>query len=46
VSKGKLLEVLGGIREKYEKDNAQKSYYETFQREIREYEKKFAPGFL
>ncbi len=46
VSKGKLLEVLGGIREKYEKDNAQKSYYETFQREIREYEKNSRRDFF
>lgn len=46
VSKGKLLEVLGEIREKYEKDNAQKSYYETFQREIREYEKNSRRDFF
>lgn len=46
VSKNKLLEVLREIHGKYEKENAQKTYYETFQREIKEYEKNSRRDFF
>lgn len=46
VSKTGLLETLTQIREKFDRENVQKIYYEQFQREIQEYEKNARRDFF
>ncbi|MBE6023958.1 MAG: response regulator [Cellulosilyticum sp.] len=46
ISKASFIEVLQNIREKYDKENAQKNYYEKFQKEIKSYEKNSRRDFF
>lgn len=46
ISKAEFLEVLQGIRSKYEKENAQKLYYQKFENEIKAYEKNAQRDFF
>lgn len=46
ISKDEFLEVLEGIRSKYEKENEQKLYYQKFENEIKAYEKNAQRDFF
>lgn len=46
ISKAEFLEVLEGIRSKYEKENEQKLYYQKFENEIKAYEKNAQRDFF
>lgn len=46
ITKSAFQEVLENLRKKYEKENEQKSYYEKFQNEIKEYEKNARRDFF
>ncbi|MBO5302729.1 MAG: response regulator [Lachnospiraceae bacterium] len=46
ISKAEFIEVLQGIRAKYEKENAQKLYFEKFENEIKAYEKNAQRDFF
>ncbi|MBO5372451.1 MAG: response regulator [Lachnospiraceae bacterium] len=46
ISKAEFLEVLEGIRSKYEKENEQKLYFQKFENEIKAYEKNAQRDFF
>lgn len=46
VTRNVFIEVLQGIRNKFEQEGQQKTYYEQFQREIQEYEKNSRRDFF
>ncbi len=46
ISKAEFLEVLEGIRSKYEKENEQKLFYQKFENEIKAYEKNAQRDFF
>lgn len=46
ISKAEFLEVLEGVRSKYEKENVQKLYYQKFENEIKAYEKNAQRDFF